>query len=109
MAWEVAHRLPAGFLRPAVGGVLPVLGPTVGEQVDEAEGVGELLGAPAVGVPAAVHGCRRRARRRYRRCQARERRSAVKRQLRGRTVLRRNSWNSALPRRDEAREVPFGR
>src|SRR5215469_6915812 len=45
-----------GRLRPALGRVLPLLLPSVGEQIDQGEGVTELLGATAVGVPGAIHG-----------------------------------------------------
>src|SRR5215468_4190670 len=45
-----------GRLRPAVGRVLPLLLPPIGQQIDERKGVTELLGATAVGVPGAIHG-----------------------------------------------------
>src|ERR1700742_1774247 len=45
-----------GRLRPPRGRILPFLLPAVGQQVDEREGVAELLGAAAVGVPGAVDG-----------------------------------------------------
>src|SRR5215216_901606 len=39
-----------GRLRPAIGRVLPLLLPPVGQQIDQREGVTELFGATAVGV-----------------------------------------------------------
>src|SRR5215472_13473345 len=45
-----------GRLRPALGGVLPLLLPPIGQQVDQRKGMTELFGAAAVGVPGAIHG-----------------------------------------------------
>src|SRR5690606_36654661 len=56
---DVPGREPAvagGAMRPAGEGVLPGLLAAVGQQVDEREGLAELLGASSVGEPGAVGG-----------------------------------------------------
>src|SRR5215472_3780430 len=45
-----------GRLRPALGRVLPLLLPPIGQQIDQRKGMAELLGATAAGVPGAIHG-----------------------------------------------------